>query len=31
MDWEVKGIHKGWKKIQDLKLKYTIENYKVSY
>ncbi|MBC2071364.1 hypothetical protein IA826_06195 [Listeria seeligeri] len=30
MDWEVKGIHKGWKKIQDLKLKYTIENYKAS-
>ncbi|WP_271003656.1 hypothetical protein [Listeria seeligeri] len=29
-DWEDDGIHKGWKKIQDLKLKYTIENYKAS-
>ncbi|MBC1586144.1 hypothetical protein [Listeria seeligeri] len=30
-DWEDDGIHKGWKKFLDLKLKYTIENYKVSY
>lgn len=29
-DWEVKGIYKGWKKIRDLKLKYTMENYKAS-
>lgn len=29
-DWEDDGIHKGWKKFLDLKLKYTIENYKAS-
>ncbi|ENL9873433.1 hypothetical protein AB6L94_002106 [Listeria monocytogenes] len=29
-DWETKGIYKGWKKIRDLKLEYTVGNYQAS-
>ncbi|EAF5304903.1 hypothetical protein C3750_14545 [Listeria monocytogenes] len=29
-DWETKGIYKGWKRIRDLKLEYTVGNYQAS-
>ncbi|EEO6566139.1 hypothetical protein G6H68_001447 [Listeria monocytogenes] len=29
-DWETKDIYKGWKKIRDLKLEYTVGNYQAS-